>query len=203
MINVIKKDGTMEDWNPEKIKIACKKASQRALDNLTDEDYSKIIKDVVIRIGERKEINVEELHAMVEATLIELYPRSGESYRQYRNYKKDFVHMMDEVYIKSQGIRYIGDVSNANTDSTMNSTQRSLIYGELNRGFYKKFFLNVEEKQAAKDGYIYIHDEKDRLDGLNCCLMDIEIYSRAVLKWAICGIQNLRLLMLRLMLSQM
>jgi anaerobic ribonucleoside-triphosphate reductase len=174
MVKVIKKDGTKEDWNPEKIKIACRKASQRALDNLSDDDYSKIVDDVIIRIGIRNEINVEELHAIVEATLIELYPRSGESYRQYRNYKKDFVHMMDEVYIKSQGIRYIGDVSNANTDSTMNSTQRSLIYGELNRGFYKKFFLNVEEKQAAKDGYIYIHDEKDRLDGLNCCLMDIE-----------------------------
>ena len=174
MIRVIKKDGTKEDWNPEKIKIACRKASQRALDNLSDDDYSKIVDDVIIRIGVRNEINVEDLHAIVEATLIELFPRSGESYRQYRNYKKDFVHMMDEVYIKSQGIRYIGDVSNANTDSTMNSTQRSLIYGELNRGFYKKFFLNIEEKQAAKDGYIYIHDEKDRLDGLNCCLMDIE-----------------------------
>ena len=81
--------------------------------------------------------------------------------------------MMDDVYTKSQGIRYIGDVSNANTDSTMTSTQRSLIYGELNKNLYDKFFLNVEERQAARDGYIYIHDKKDRLDGINCCIFDM------------------------------
>ena len=81
--------------------------------------------------------------------------------------------MMNEVYTKSQGIRYVGDVSNANTDSTMVSTQRSLIYGQLNKELYKKFFLNKEELQAVNDGYIYIHDMKDRLDGINCCLMDI------------------------------
>ena len=172
MIKVIKKDGTKEDWNPEKIKIACRKASERALDKLSDEDYQKIINNVSKKISS-EEVPVDELHAIVESTLLELYPKSGESYRQYRNYKKDFIHMMDKVYVKSQGIRYIGDVSNANTDSTMNSTQRSLIYGELNRSLYKKFFLNSEERQAAKDGYIYIHDEKDRLDGINCCLMDI------------------------------
>lgn len=171
---VIKKDGTQELWDPEKIKVACKKASQRALDNLTSDDYNKIVHEVEQRVSNKDSISVEDLHAIVEGTLVKLYPKSGESYRQYRNYKKDFVHMMDEVYIKSQGIRYIGDVSNANTDSTMNSTQRSLIYGELNKSLYQKFFLNTEELQAAKDGYIYIHDMKDRLDGLNCCLMDIE-----------------------------
>ena len=118
-------------------------------------------------------ISVEAIHAIVERTLLDLYPKSGECYRQYRNYKKDFVHMMDDVYTKSQGIRYIGDVSNANTDSTMNSTQRSLIYGELNKNLYDKFFLNVEERQAAREGYIYIHDKKDRLDGINCCIFDM------------------------------
>lgn len=173
MVKIIKKDGTKEEWCPDKIKIACRKASERALDKLTDDDYQKIIDSVSNKIIGRNEVPVDELHAIVESTLLELYPKSGESYRQYRNYKKDFVHMMDKVYVKSQGIRYIGDVSNANTDATMNSTQRSLIYGELNRSLYKKFFLNQEERQAAKDGYIYIHDEKDRLDGINCCLCDI------------------------------
>ena len=81
--------------------------------------------------------------------------------------------MMDTVYTNSQAIRYIGDKSNANTDSTMISTQRSLIYGILNKNLYQKFFLTTEELQACNDGYIYIHDMKDRLDGINCCLADI------------------------------
>lgn len=39
----------------------------------------------------------------------------AKSYRDYRNYKQDFVHMLDEVYRKSQAIMYIGDKENSNT----------------------------------------------------------------------------------------
>lgn len=176
MIKVVKKDSTIEDFDCQKIINACRKSAGRALDKLTDEDYNRICSEVLNYIKETSDnnyITVEAIHAIVEKTLLDLYPKSGECYRQYRNYKKDFVHMMDDVYTKSQGIRYIGDVSNANTDSTMISTQRSLIYGELNKNLYDKFFMNAEERQAARDGYIYIHDKKDRLDGINCCLFDI------------------------------
>ena len=176
MIKVIKKDNTLEDFDCQKIINACKKASSRALDELSNDDYIKICNAVMDYIDEDEftdGIPVETIYAIVEHTLLELYPKSGEAYQQYRNYKKDFVHMMDDVYIKSQGIRYIGDVSNANTDSTMISTQPSLIYGELNKNLYDKFFLNVEERQAIRDGYIYIHDKKDRLDSINCCLFDM------------------------------
>lgn len=176
-MKVIKKDETLEDFDYQKIINACSKSANRALENLSDKDYEKICSAVMDYIMEEDLendcISVEAIHAIVERTLLDLYPKSGECYRQYRNYKKDFVHMMDDVYTKSQGIRYIGDVSNANTDSTMNSTQRSLIYGELNKNLYDKFFLNVEERQAAREGYIYIHDKKDRLDGINCCIFDM------------------------------
>lgn len=179
MIRVVKKDGTLEAYNENKIINACKKAAARALDNLEDIDYKRICDNVMYYINDYKcdnedvDIPVSEMHSIVEKTLMELYPNSGETYRQYRNYKIDFVHMLDDVYQKSQSIRYIGDVSNANTDSTMVSTQRSLIYGQLNKNLYRKFFLNRDELQASNDGYIYIHDMKDRLDGMNCCLFDM------------------------------
>ena len=81
--------------------------------------------------------------------------------------------MLDTVYTKEQEQRYIGDVSNANTDSTMVSTQRSLSYGLLSKELYKHFFLTKDELQASNDGYIYIHDMKDRRDTMNCCLYDM------------------------------
>ena len=81
--------------------------------------------------------------------------------------------MMDKVYERSQAIRYIGDKNNANTDSALVATKRSLIYNELSSQLYKKFFLTHDEKQAMKDGYIYIHDRSARLDTFNCCLFDI------------------------------
>ena len=113
------------------------------------------------------------MHNIVEAVLEEDYPKVAKMYKEYRNYKKDFVHMMDKVYERSQSIRYIGDKSNANTDSALVATKRSLIFNELNSELYKKFFLTYAEKQAAKDGYIYIHDRSARLDTINCCLFNV------------------------------
>lgn len=174
---IIKKDGTLEPYDETKIINACKKAAARALDNLTEDDFKRICDNVMFYVKsehpEGVDVPVATMHSIVEKTLIDLYPDTGRAYREYRNYKVDFVSMLDKVYKKSQSIRYIGDVSNANTDSSMISTQRSLIYGELNKALYKKFFLNKDELQASNDGYIYIHDMKDRLDGMNCCLFDM------------------------------
>ena len=66
------------------------------------------------------------------------------SYRDYRNYKQDFVRMMDDVYKKSQSIMYVGDKENANTDSALVSTKRSLIFNQFNKELYQKFFLTTE-----------------------------------------------------------
>lgn len=176
-LKVIKKDGTLQNFDEQKIINAVNKSAQRALYNFTTDDYVKIctaVSDELIQEDfENDEVPVSYIHSVVEKVLLELYPTVGQCYQQYRNYKLDFVEMMNEVYTKSQSIRYVGDVSNANTDSTMVSTQRSLIYGQLNKELYKKFFLNKEELQAVNDGYIYIHDMKDRLDTMNCCLFDM------------------------------
>ena len=48
----------------------------------------------------------------MEGALERVNPAVAKSYRDYRNYKLDFIHMMDDVYTKSQAIRYIGDKSN-------------------------------------------------------------------------------------------
>lgn len=176
MIKVIKKDNTVQEFKDEKIINACKQASYRALEKLTDSDYEKIVSAIRCYLKDNNKdcVTVEELHSLVENTLLEHYPKSGEHYRDYRNYKKDFVKITDEVYKKSLQIQFVGDVSNANTDATMVSTQRSLVVGELNKNLYDKFFLNSEERQACNDGYIYIHDKKDRLLSVNCCLFDVE-----------------------------
>ena len=177
-LNVIKKDGTLEPYDEQKIIDASYKAAIRATCNLTEEDYRaiccRVFEEIESEDFDNDEVPVTFIHSVVEKMLLKLYPSVGQSYQQYRNYKLDFVKMMDKVYEKSQSIRYIGDVSNANSDSTMISTQRSLIYGQLNEELYKKFFLNKEELQASNEGYIYIHDKKDRLDGINCNLFNIQ-----------------------------
>lgn len=182
MIQIIKKDGTLELYNEQKIINACGLAAKRALVNLSDEDYSNICNRVLEIIDEENydtdiediiAVPVFDMHSIVEKALTELFPAVGVQYINYRNYKINFVKMLDEVYTKEQEQRYVGDVSNANTDSTMVSTQRSLSYGTLSKELYKNFFLIKDELQASSEGYIYIHDMKDRRDCINCCLFDM------------------------------
>ena len=174
-IVVIKKDGTREDYNFQKIVNAVKKSAGRVMISLSDEDFSDLaeyVESELANLGSR-EISIAQMHDIVESALEDVSPKIARSYRNYRNYKKDFVHMLDKVYQESQKIMYIGDKENSNADSALVSTKRSLIFNELNKELYKKFFLNVEELQAINDGYIYIHDMSARRDTMNCCLFDV------------------------------
>ena len=171
---VIKKDGTLEDFDAQKILSAVGKSSVRVMVKFSKEQQNKLLAIVneFVRSHDGN-VPIADMHHIVETALDAVDNRVAKSYRDYRNYKQDFVRMLDEVYSKSQTIRYIGDRSNANTDSTLVPTQRSLIYNELNSELYKKFFLNSAEREAMKDGYIYIHDRSARLDTHNCMLVDI------------------------------
>ena len=174
-MNIIKKDGTFEAYNPQKIINAVTKSAQRVMIKLNEQAYEFICSRVLQDIKNRKleDIPVAEMHNIVEHTLEEFNPLIAKSYKDYRNYKKDFIHMMDEVYMKSQSIRFIGDKENSNTDSALVATKRCLIFNELNKRLYRRFFMTKDELQACKDGYIYIHDQSARLDTINCCLFDV------------------------------
>ncbi|MEY8391797.1 anaerobic ribonucleoside-triphosphate reductase [Lachnospiraceae bacterium] len=173
---VVKKDGTKEEFNVQKVVIAVNKSAYRALIKFSEEDLKVIcqfVEDKVESMG-IKEIKIAQMHNIVEGALEKVNPTVAKSYRDYRNYKQDFVQMLDEVYKKSQSIMYIGDKENSNTDSALVSTKRSLIFNQLNKELYQKFFMTTEEIQACRDGYLYVHDMSARRDTMNCCLFDVE-----------------------------
>lgn len=173
---VIKKDHTHEAWNVQKVVVAVNKSAYRAMVKFTQEELDFIcsfVEEKARSLG-REGIPIAEMHNIVEAALEQVKPEVAKSYRDYRNYKQDFVRMLDDVYKKSQSIMYIGDKENSNTDSALVSTKRSLIFNELNKSLYQKFFMTVEELQACREGYIYIHDMSARRDTMNCCLFDVK-----------------------------
>ncbi len=173
---VIKKDGTREAFDVTKVTKAVNKSAYRAMVEFTESDLNFISGFVEAKVRSRttKEVPIAEMHNIVESALDNTNPLVAKSYRDYRNYKQDFVHMLDEVYKKSQSIMYIGDKENSNTDSALVSTKRSLIFNQLNKELYQKFFLTTEELQACREGYIYIHDMSARRDTMNCCLFDVQ-----------------------------
>ena len=176
MVRVIKKDHTREAFNIQKVVIAVNKSANRVLYTFTDDELKAICDHVesYIRDHAMTDIQIWQMHNIVESALEAVRPEVAKSYRDYRNYKQDFVGMLDSVYKKSQSIMYIGDRENSNTDSALVSTKRSLIFNQLNKELYQKFFMNTEELQACRDGYIYIHDMSARRDTMNCCLFDVQ-----------------------------
>ena len=175
-VKVIKKDGSLEEFNVGKVVIAVGKSAYRALTKFNQDEKKKICAYVIDKVNEldQDEIPISIMHNIVEGALETVKPIVAKSYRNYRNYKQDFVGMLDDVYKKSQSIMYVGDKENANTDSALVSTKRSLIFNQLNKELYQKFFMTTEEIQACRDGYIYVHDMSARRDTMNCCLFDVK-----------------------------
>ena len=174
-VTIIKKDGTQEEYNIQKVVNAVKKSAGRMMITFSDDEINQIcaLVDAKVMAMGKKEVQILDMHNIVESVLEAVNPKVAQSYRNYRNYKQDFVSMLDKVYQESQKIMYIGDKENSNSDSALVSTKRSLVFNQLNKELYKKFFLTVEDLQAVRDGYIYIHDMSARRDTMNCCLFDV------------------------------
>ena len=199
---VIKKDGSVEAFNVQKVIVAVGKSAYRALTKFSEEEKADICRFVCDKVDEldTTEVPIAIMHNIVESALEQVKPIVAKSYRDYRNYKQDFVSMLDDVYKKSQSIMYIGDKENANTDSALVSTKRSLVFNQLNKELYQKFFLTTEEIQACRDGYIYIHDMSARRDTMNCCLFDVEHVLRGGFEMGNIWYNSLRHLILHLTL---
>lgn len=173
-IMIVKKNGNLENFDPDKVKNAIISSAERVMVDLTEEALDTVVSKVLDLLNtQTSNPTVEQVHSCCEAALEQVNPLVAKSYREYRDYKKEIVHILDKVYKKAQMITYIGDKECSNMDSALVTTQRCLIYNSLNKELYKKFFLTANEIEACKDGYIYIHDMAYRRDTMNCCLFDM------------------------------
>lgn len=172
---VIKKDGTHEGWDWDKIEVAIHKAAQRANATYSEYDIGKIrgyIESLVY--SNFDEVPTEKLHAIVIEALCKYVPKIGESYKEFRDYKNTYAKSFEKVKDEADNVLLLGDRENANFDSSLVSTKGSLIKGYLTKELYRQFYLSKEEKELTKRGDIYIHDMRDMLMGsINCCLFDI------------------------------
>ncbi len=174
MTKIIKKNGIVEDFNEQKIINAINKSAGRVMIMLTSDEQKKVCDFVKTQIFHLDSVPVLNIHNLVETALDSINKDVARSYREYRDNKASFARMLDKVYNKKLGLSFIGDRSNANADSAIITTQRAIVYNELNSELYKKFFLTSEEEKVMSEGYIYIHDRGSRLDSFNCCLADVK-----------------------------
>lgn len=171
---VIKKDGTSEGWDWDKIKVAIDKAKKRANVEVPEWRLWQIEGYIEGLLWRKTEVTTEELHKLVIDTLNQYAPEVGKSYQEYRDYKNTYAKAFESVKNEADTVLLLGDKENANFDSSLISTKGSLIKGYLTKELYKQFYLSKEEKELVKRGDIYIHDLRDMIfNSFNCCLFDI------------------------------
>ena len=106
---VIKKDNTHEPWNVQKVVVAVNKSAYRALVKFTQEELDFICDFVETKAKSlgKEGIPIAEMHNIVEGALEQVKPEVAKSYRDYRNYKQDFVKMLDDYYNNRKGIKIV------------------------------------------------------------------------------------------------
>ena len=179
-MKVVKKDQTLENFDPRKIAVAVNKAAMRCDKHVDDESCDKIVNAILRRLHDRDTVTVAELHELVIAVLsVTGFDDVANAYAEYRYYKTNYAKTFEKLRQDADDVLRLGDRENANFDSSLVSTKGSLIKGYLTKSLYKQFYLSAREKELIERGDIYIHDLRDMILGcVNCCLFDI----RTVLK---------------------
>ncbi|MGL5014047.1 MAG: anaerobic ribonucleoside-triphosphate reductase [Bacteroidales bacterium] len=173
-MKVIKKDGTSEIFNSHKIISAVTKSADRIGVNLTKEEFY----DITMFVDDKLRgdfVNVSDLHNIVELALDTFYPEVAKSYKDFRNYKREFgTELMGDIENQVKKVLYEVDRENSNSNTRYISTKRTEIAKVFSKELYQKMFIPTETKQAMKDGYIYVHDLSDLiLPQFNCNLLDV------------------------------
>lgn len=175
-VQIIKRDNTVEDYNFEKIKTAISKSANRINHKLSNKEIKKLKTLVEIELEGNENVTVEFLHGVVEKVLQYVNKDVAVSYMNYRNYKKEFeLNMLNDMEAQVKKILTEVDRSNSNSNTRYNSTKRTDVAKAFSKELYQKMYLDTDEIETMKKGYIYQHDLSDMLiRGFNCCITDVK-----------------------------
>lgn len=162
---------SLEAFHVQKVIDAIGKSAYRALTKFTPEERNRSV-NASFLIDALESTGTHLCHAQYRGKCLEqVRYRNQKCYRDYRNYKQDFVRMLD---VQKARRSYVGDKENSNADSAHWSLQkRSLIFNQLNKEALPEVLPDDRRDPGMQDGYIYIHDMSARRDTMNCCLFDV------------------------------
>ena len=161
MLYVIKRDGTRVPFNRKKIEDAVNKAflevDKVLYETDTAYDISKEIENEII-----KEATIEEIQDMVEEKLmISERPDVAKAYMLYRERRRllrenntTYNSIMELIEFKNEELKE----ENSNKKSTIGSTQRDYMAGEVSKDLTMRYFLPKDIADAHMEGIIHFHD---------------------------------------------
>lgn len=174
---VIKKNGSEEQFDIEKVVEACRMAASNCSKKLSLSDENGVASIVTSKVLglKKKTIPTEKIHGWAIQALKIIDQEVADCYKSYHQFRKNTMREVAKIKEKSDHLKYAGDRENANYNSSLFSTQNAIFRGWNSTLISKNFFLTKKERQAIKDGFIYIHDLRDIMVGNhNCCVFDME-----------------------------
>ena len=174
---IIKRNGSKQPFNSQKIINAIKKAKEETNTSMLDDVIKIIAETIEVKINKSKhEFTVEEIQDLVVKALMVKNKDLAIAYQRYRTNRENERNLKMQYEIAGL-INADKDIvnENANKDSKTISVKRDLLAGIASRNYYLNNVLPKHIKQAYDDGYLYLHD----LDYLlfketNCELIHLE-----------------------------
>ncbi len=177
-MKVIKRDGTIVDFDRSKIVLALRKANQAVEEDqrVSDEQIEQIVSHIENK--HRQRYLVEDIQDIVEKKLMELEKFDlAKAYIIYR-YTRALVRKANttDESILSLIRNSNKDVmeENSNKNAVMAATQRDLIAGEVSKDITKRLLLPENISKAHEEGILHFHDADYFIQPIfNCCLINI------------------------------
>ncbi len=161
-MKIVKRDGHIVDYDPEKIRVAIGKANDevRGREKATKEEIKEIIK--YIEDLNKKRILVEDIQDIIEEKLMEFDKyQLAKKYITYR-YTRELVRKANttDQTIKEliEGENEYWNNENANKNAEVVTTQRDYLAGITSTDITRRFLLPEDIVKAHDEGIIHFHD---------------------------------------------
>ena len=161
-MKIVKRDGHIVDYDPEKIRVAIGKANEevRGREKATKEEIKEIIK--YIEELNKKRILVEDIQDIIEEKLMEFGKyQLAKKYITYR-YTRELVRKANttDKSIKEliEGENEYWNSENSNKNAEVVTTQRDYLAGITSTDITRRFLLPEDIVEAHDKGIIHFHD---------------------------------------------
>ena len=179
-MKIVKRDGTIVEFNQEKIKTAIQKANNEVSrkERATVEQIKEIINYIVEL--DKPRILVEDIQDIIEQKLMEFDKyQLAKKYITYR-YRRELVRKANttDQSIKEliEGESEYWNTENANKNATVVTTQRDYLAGITSTDITRRFLLPEDVVKAHDEGIIHFHDADYFAQNAlhNCELINLE-----------------------------
>ena len=174
MPNVVKRDGTKEPFNKEKIENAILKAMKNGSGIVKPQIAEDIADEIEEECKNKEDVSISDIESMVYDKLItkkqRLTAKAYEGYRSVREFQRKIVNSTDKEIIELiDGNNEYWKGENANKNPILNTTIRDYMAGITSTDAVRRYLLSPEIVQAHDEGILHFHDADYFIQHMHNC----------------------------------